>query len=124
MKLLLTVTALLEGITGLGLVIMPSLVVTVLLGTSLTDSSAILICRLTGGALISIAIACWLSRRDAQSTVMVKALLVYNIFCTILLVYAALVEKIYGQGLWPVVLLHLAMFIWCLSSLRKSLVES
>ena len=119
MKLLLTVTALLEGITGFGLIIIPSLAVSILLGTSLTDSSAILICRLTGGALIAIAIACWLSRRDAQSSVMVKVMLGYNIFCAILLVYAVLVNRIYGQGLWPVVLLHLAMFIWCLSSLRK-----
>jgi 4-hydroxybenzoate polyprenyltransferase len=54
-----------------------------------------------------------LLRRDAQSSVMVKIMLGYNIFCTILLAYAALVNRIYGQGLWPVVLLHLAMFIWC-----------
>jgi hypothetical protein len=118
LKLLLTATALLEGITGLGLVIIPSLLVSLLLGTSLTDSGAILICRLTGGALITIAMACWLLRRDAQSSVMVKIMLGYNIFCTILLVYAALVSRIYGQGLWPVVLLHLGMFIWCLSFLR------
>jgi len=119
MKLLLTVTALLEGATGLGLVIRPSLLISILLGTSLTDSSAIIICRLTGGALITIAIACWLSRRELQSLVMVKVMLGYNFFCIILLVYAVLVERIYGPGLWPVVLLHLALLIWCLSALRK-----
>jgi hypothetical protein len=124
MKLLLTATALLESITGFGLVIIPSLLVSLLLGTSLTDSSAILICRLTGGALITIAVACWFLRRDAQSSVMVKIMLGYNIFCTILLVYAALGKKIYGPGLWPVVLLHLAMFIWCLSFFRKKEIRS
>jgi hypothetical protein len=119
MKLLLTVTALLEGTTGLGLVIMPSLLISILLGTSLTDPSAIIICRLTGGALITIAFACWLSRRDVQSSVMVKVMLGYNFFCIILLIYAVLAEGIYGPGLWPVVLLHLVLLIWCLSVLRN-----
>jgi hypothetical protein len=119
MKLLLTVTAILEGATGLGLVIMPSLLISILLGTSLTDSSAIIICRLTGGALITIANACWFLRRDGQSLVIVKVMLGYNFFCIILLVYAVLVERIYGPGLWPVVLLHLALLVWCLSALRK-----
>src|SRR6185295_1485855 len=115
MKLLLTATAILEGATGLGLVIIPSLLISILLGTSLTDPSAIIICRLTGGALITISIACWFSKRDVQSSIMVKAMVGYNFFSIILLVYAALVEKIYGPGLWPVVLLHLALLIWCLS---------
>ena len=124
MKSLLTITALLEGFTGLALAVLPSLFVSLLLGTPLTDPGAILICRLTGGALITIAIACWLSRSDTQSSVMVKVMLVYNIFSTTLLVYAGLVERIYGLGLWPAVLLHAILFIWCLSCLRKYGVRS
>ena len=119
MKLLLTVTALLEGATGLGLVIIPSFLISLLLGTSLTDPGALLICRLTGGALITIAFACWLLRRDVQSSVMAKVMLGYNFFSIILLVYAALGEKIYGPGLWPVAILHLGLLVWCLSALRK-----
>jgi hypothetical protein len=119
MKLLLTVTAVAEGVTGLALAIVPSLLVSVLLGTSLTDSSAILIGRLAGAALFSIAIAGWLLRRDTQSFVMVKVMLGYNIFSITLLVYAALVEKLSGPGLWPAVLLHAGLLVWCLSSLGK-----
>jgi hypothetical protein len=119
MKSLLTVTAVAEGVTGLALAIVPSLLVSLLLGTSVTDSSAILIGRLAGAALISIAIACWLSRSDTQSSVMVKVMLGYNIFSVSLLVYAGLVEKISGPGLWPAVLLHAGLLVWCLSSLRK-----
>ena len=119
MKSILTVTALIEGVTGLAFAIMPSLVVSLLLGTSLTDISAILIARLAGAALITIAIACWLSRKNTQSAVIVKAMLGYNVFSIVLLVYAVLVEQISGPGLWPAVLLHFGLLVWCLSSLRQ-----
>ena len=119
MKSILTVTALVEGVTGLAFAIMPSLVVSMLLGTSLTDISAILIARLAGAALITIAIACWLSRKNTQSAVIVKAMLGYNVFSIVLLVYALLVEQISGPGLWPAVLLHFGLLVWCLSSLRQ-----
>ena len=120
MKSLLTITALIEGVTGLALAIMPSFVVSILLGTLLTDISAILIARLAGVALITIAIACWLSRSNTQSAVIVKAMLAYNVFSIVLLVYAVLVERIAGPGLWPTVLIHFGLLVWCLSSLRQS----
>src|ERR1044072_7626487 len=119
MKSILTVTALIEGVTGLAFAIMPSLVVSLLLGTSLTDISAILIARLAGAALITIAIACWLSRKNTQSAVIVKAMLGYNVFSIVLLVYAVLLEQISGPGLWPAVLLHFGLLVWCLLSLRQ-----
>src|SRR3954470_13773723 len=119
MKSLLTITALLEGATGLALAIVPSLVVSILLGTSLTDPGAILIGRLAGAALLTIAIACWLSRKDTQSSVMVRAMFGYNIFSITLLVYAALGERVSGPGLWLAVMLHVGLFAWCLSSLWK-----
>jgi len=120
MKSILTITALIEGVTGLALAAMPSFVVSILLGTSLTDISAILIARLAGVALITIAIACWLSRSNTQSAVIVKAMLAYNVFSIVLLVYAVLVEQISGPGLWPAVLLHFGLLVWCLSLLRQS----
>jgi uncharacterized membrane protein YozB (DUF420 family) len=119
MKSILTITALIEGVTGLALAIMPSLVATILLGTSVTDASAILIARLAGTALITIAVACWLSRSNTQSAVMVKAMLVYNVFSIVLLAYAVLAEGISGPGLWPAVLLHLGLLIWCLAALTR-----
>ena len=119
MKSLLAITALVEGSFGLALAIVPSLIVSILLGTSLTDPGAILIGRLAGAALITIAIACWLLRNDTRSYVMVKVMLVYNILSTALLVYAVLVERISGPGLWPAVLLHVGLLVWCVSSLRS-----
>jgi hypothetical protein len=118
MKSLLTITAIVEGITGLALIIVPSQLVSILLGASLTDPVAILIGRLAGAALLSIAIACWLSRVSQGSNV-VKTMLLYNVFSIVLLVYSVLVEKISGPGLWPAVLLHFGLFVWCASSLFK-----
>lgn len=119
MKSLLTVTALLEGATGLGLVTIPSMLVSILLGTSLTDPTALLICRLTGAALITVALACWISSREGNPTKMVMVMLGYNAFCIGLLVYAALVEKMKGQGLWPVVVIHAGLFIWSFIKLKR-----
>lgn len=119
MKSLLIATAIIEGLTGLALAFAPSFVASILLGSSLTDPSAILVARLAGAALITIAIACWLSGNENHPATMVKAMIGYNIFSITLLVYAALFEKISGQGLWPAVLLHLGLLIWCLYSLWK-----
>jgi hypothetical protein len=80
---------------------MPSVVVSLLLGIPFTDPGAILIGRLAGAALISIAVTCWLLRSEPQSFLMVKVMLGYNTFSITLLLYAALVEGIFGPGLWP-----------------------
>jgi hypothetical protein len=119
MRSLLTITALLEGVTGLTLAIVPSLVVSMLLGTLLTDVSAIILGRLAGAVLIAIAIACWLSKGYTQSLVMVKVMLVYNVLAITLFVYALLVERISGPALWPAVIIHFGLLVWCLSSLWK-----
>lgn len=121
MKSLLTITALLEGATGLALAVVPAMVISILLGVSLTDPTLILISRIAGGTLVVIAIACWLSRNGTHSSVMVKLMLGYNTFSIALLIYVAVVKKLNGPGLWPAVLLHLVLLIWCLSSLQKNL---
>lgn len=120
MKSLLTITAIFEAATGLALAVLPALVVSLLLGTSLSDPAAILVCRLTGGALLTIAIACWLSKTDTESLVMVKVMLGYNLFATTLLLYAVLAEGIKGPALLPAVLFHVFLFIWCVLLVWKS----
>ena len=62
MKRLLTITAILEGITGLTLMIVPSLFVMILLGDKLVEPGGIMISRLAGVALLSLAIIYWFYR--------------------------------------------------------------
>lgn len=123
MKSLLTITAFIEGATGLALATVPALVFSALFGISLTGPSVILISRIAGGTLIAIAIACWLSKNGTQSALMVKLMAGYNIFSIVLLVYIVLVKGMNGPGLWPAVILHLVLLIWCLISLQKRVRE-
>ena len=120
MKSLLTITSLLEAATGLALVAIPSVAVSLLLGPTLTEPSGILLGRIGGAALISLAIACWMLRNDAQSSIfMIKALVFYNFAATSLLAYAGGVEHFSGLGLWPAVLLHVGLLGWCLKFILK-----
>jgi len=119
MKSLLTVTALVEGVTGLALAATPSFLVDILLGVSLTDPIAIILGRLAGGALITLAFACWFSRTNPQPENIVKAMLGYNFFATILLIYTVLIQKLSGFGLWPAVLVHVGLLVWSVSCLWK-----
>ena len=113
-RTLLKVTAIIEGTTGFILAVVPSLIVPILLKASLDDPIAVLFARLAGAALLIVAISCWVSRTSKQSAWMRFAMLGYNIFAICLLVYAALVAGLSGPGLWPTVILHVGLLIWCL----------
>ena len=67
MHTLLVVTALLEGMTGLVLVALPSRLATLLLGSSLDAPAALTLARVAGVALVALALTCWLTRHDGQS---------------------------------------------------------
>jgi hypothetical protein len=119
MKSILAATAILEGLTGLALLVVPSFVVTTLFGNSLTDATGLLVARLAGAVLVALAIACWFLRNELQASIMVKLMAGYNIFTIILLVYASMVDKLYGFALWPTVIIHAGLLLWCIASLLK-----
>ena len=50
-------------------------------------------------------------------------MILYNVGAISLLVYAALIEKFSGIGLWPAILTHAGLLIWCLLSLKSKLAE-
>ena len=121
MKSLLIVTAAVETATGLALLGLPLLVVSLLLGGSLDTPAALIVARVTGAALLSLGVACWLARNDQQSraaTGLIAALLLYNTVIVAVLVYAGIGAGLSGLGLWPVVVLHVALAVWCVACLR------
>ena len=82
---------------------------------------SMLVAKVAGAALLSFALSCWLERnRDPSASAigLVAGLLVYNAAVVVLFVYAALVSKMNGIGIWPVVGLHSALFLWCAVQLR------
>jgi len=120
MKALLIVTAGIEAATGLALLGSPLLVVSLLLGGSLDTPAALVVARVGGAALLSIGVACWLARNDPQSraaTGLIAALLLYNIAAVAVLVYAGIGLGLSGIGLWPAVVLHVALAVWCIACL-------
>jgi hypothetical protein len=121
MKTLLTATAAVETATGLALLGLPSLVVSLLLGGSLETPAALVVARVTGAALLSLGTACWLARNDEKSRAavgLVAAILLCNVAAVAVLAYAGLGAGLSGAGLWPAVLIHVALAVWCIARLR------
>ena len=123
MKALHTTSALLEAPTGLALIAAPSLLSSLLLGVPLEAPAALAVARVAGAALLALAIACWLARADTASPAargIVAAMLLYNIATAAALAYARLGAGIAGIALWPAVVAHAAMAVWCVTSLRTT----
>ena len=121
MKSLLIVTAALEGPTGLALLVVPAVVISVLLGSALDAPRALVVGRVAGVALLALSTACWLARKDADSGAargLITGMLLYNIGVAAVLVYAALGVGLCGIGLWPAVVAHAGLAIWCVACLR------
>jgi hypothetical protein len=116
-KNLLTVIAIIEFGTGLVLVTLPSLLTRLLFGLLLDTLVSFTVARVAGVAIVALSVACWLARNDGQSRAargLLSAMVLYNIAIVIVLVYTALGLLLSGIGLWPVVLLHIAMSVWCI----------
>ena len=120
---LLVLTAVLEAATGVGLLAMPVMVVSLLLGASLESTGALVIARVTGAAMLSLGLACWLARDDGLTRpgrAIVTAMLVYNVVVAAVLAYAGAMLGLTGIGLWPAAGVHTALAVWCVVSLRSA----
>src|SRR3954453_22184046 len=121
MSRLLKFTAIIEAATGLGLIAVPAIVVRLLLGAEISGAS-IPLGRVAGAALLALGVACWLARDDTQSRAargLVVAMLMYNIPATAILAFAGIGLGLHGVALWPAVILHAAMAVWCIACLRR-----
>ena len=95
-----------EGATGVVLMLAPAMVVRLLLGAELSGVGFAL-GRLTGFALLALAVACWPDTRPASGhAAALRALLTYSLLVTAYLLSLGLGGTLVGRLLWPAVVAH------------------
>lgn len=122
MKKLLTVTAALEAGAGLALALWPSAVAVLLLGSSLDTPASLTLGRVAGVALFTLGVHCWLGRNDEQSNAargLVVGMLIYNAAVATILAYAGIGLGLRSAALWPAVVVHAAMAVWCVVTIMR-----
>jgi hypothetical protein len=113
-KVLLAVASTLEAVTGIALIIAPTMVLGFLLGTDIS-SKALIIPRIAGFGLLSLGLACW-PRVEAIAP-RLRAMLIYNLLATTYLGYLWFRSKSVGKLLMPAVVVHAALAILFVGSL-------
>ena len=102
---LLSVAAVVEAVTGVALIVLPQAVARLLLGAELAGAG-IAVARVAGIALLSLGLLCWMSRRDANKTAVLIAMLTYNFLVTAYLTYLEIGGELVGSLLWPAIVIH------------------
>ena len=101
---------------------MPAFVVRLLLGGELLGAGVPL-GRVAGVALLSLGFACWLASFDIESCAargIVSAMALYNLSVVLILGAVGIQSQPIGIALWPAVILHAAMAVWCVVCLWRS----
>src|SRR5262245_5278011 len=106
MTKLLGLAAILEGATGVVLMMLPEMVIQVVVAVGVSGVRKVL-SRVAGIALLALGVAFWPCREagsgSARST---GAMLTYSLLVTIYLVYLGVVAHLAGILLWPAVVVH------------------
>jgi Tumour protein p53-inducible protein 11 len=100
----MTLSAAIEAATGLSLIAFPSVVGRLLLGAALAGSG-IAVARLTGIALLCLALACWPSGNGATQPA-VRALFAYNLLAALYLAYLRIGGSFVSYLLVPAFVVH------------------
>src|SRR6187399_1094127 len=123
MKSLLLTTAAIEAGAGLALLGVPARFAQLLFAAPLEGAVALTVARVGGMGLLSLAVAAWLASHDSQSCAargLASAMVLYNLGAALILGVAGLQAASVGIALWPVVLLHAGIAIWCVTQLLRT----
>jgi hypothetical protein len=101
MGTVLRIASVAEAVTGLALLIAPSIVGVLLFGQDLTGL-ALPAARIAGVALLSLAIACWPNSQQL-------GMLTYSLGAAGVLLFHGLTADFRGTLLWPAILAHLIL---------------
>ena len=112
MKKFITLTAILEGLTGITLIAIPNSIVLFLLGKPTNGPEGKMMAMLAGAAILSIAVICWILRETLILQKLVKGVLFYNCVIITIAMYGMLCYRITNPGMWFVILGHSTLFVW------------
>lgn len=108
---LLGLASVLEILTGLALIIAPSLVAWLILGNG-ASGTGIDLGRIAGFVLLSLGLACYpRSPNVGNLNQAVLGMLTYNTLITIYLIYLGVSGEATGVALWPVAIIHAVLTI-------------
>jgi hypothetical protein len=102
MKKLLTIVAVAEVLTGVALIVVPSLTVKLLFGADISGI-AVVTSRFAGLALVALGVACGPFEAESRA---LYGMLTYSSPATLGLLFLAVGGKWNGPLLWPAVVLH------------------
>jgi hypothetical protein len=114
-------SAVIEAGAGVALLSFPSDAARLLLGAPLDAPDALTVARIGGMALLTLGVAFWLARGDAQSRAakgLIAAMVLYNLGAAVILAAVGIGSTRVGGALWPAVVLHAAMTAWCIMTVR------
>ncbi len=104
-NLLFKASAIIEILTGVALLIAPSLIIGLLLGDGLS-TTGVAVARMLGIGLLSVGVAGWESREQNKRFAPRAGLCLYNIGAAVVLAVFGSMSATSGILLWPVVGLH------------------
>lgn len=104
-RLLFNVSAAVEALVGVALMLSPALVVGLLLGEG-PGPTGTAVARVAGIALLSLGVAAWQGRQEAPHHAPRAGICLYNVGVAALLMMVGTFGGISGPLLWPVAALH------------------
>ena len=122
MKTLLIAESAVVGTAGLALLLIPSAAASVMFSSSLGDPVGSFVCRGAGATLFTLGLVCWLWRKTGErraTTGLIGAMFLYDTAVVVVLLSARSTVGLSGVGLWPAIVIHLGLGIWCLVDLFR-----
>src|SRR5262245_26858992 len=98
-----------EGAAGAVALLAPALVVRALFGAEISSAGAVMT-RITGSALIGLAVSCW-PQSSLASRAAWRGMLLYSVLAAVCLALAAGKEGLTGPLLWPGVATHVLFVV-------------
>jgi hypothetical protein len=119
MKWFLTYTCIIEALTGIGLILIPGKLISLIFGSPFDGNNPIMAAMIAGIAILSLALLCWFLRETENMRVAIKGLLFYNLILFLILIFGTISHGLNGPVLWIVILFHFVQSIMSIGLMNR-----